>query len=285
MSTDSQHSRFVCTDCGKSYKAVETLNRHRKNHIQGIEYSCNECHACFKRKDLLDRHSLIHANERPILNTCRSGKACDRCSRLKTKCDGQSTCARCQRGGHCCTYKSPRTRAGRSSAGTLSPLRSPRPSISETGSPENLGYSMSDPNYPLSDSGDSVTSDQCWNTSDTWVQGLDFAQDTNWSWPATDSIASGFPGLGPPYLDPSQPLQHSNPAMWNDLSPNDLSECSQVPPGSLNDVDYAFGTSATMLWPQYGIPEAAIDPALVGDFSFSMQEFEMMGMQCPYVQA
>ena len=98
-------SRHVCLDCGRRYKAVETLNRHMKNHSTTTEYCCDVCEASFKRKDLLDRHMHIHSSDRPGSLAARSQRACVRCSRLKTRCDSSMPCSRCVRGGHECVYR------------------------------------------------------------------------------------------------------------------------------------------------------------------------------------
>lgn len=104
-------SHHICPDCGRAYKAAETLNRHRKNHSESTPYSCSICTASFKRKDLLDRHIQIHDIARQPISRNRSHRACDRCSKLKTRCDNGAPCARCERGSHECTYRQTRCRA------------------------------------------------------------------------------------------------------------------------------------------------------------------------------
>jgi hypothetical protein len=98
----------ICSDCGRSYKAAETLNRHRKNHLASSQYPCHICEATFKRKDLLDRHLQIHANSSLNGRRRRGQRACVRCSRLKTRCDSSLPCTRCAQGRHDCVYKSAR---------------------------------------------------------------------------------------------------------------------------------------------------------------------------------
>ncbi|EME81640.1 uncharacterized protein MYCFIDRAFT_211422 [Pseudocercospora fijiensis CIRAD86] len=137
MSPSEKPSRHVCPDCGRSYKAAETLNRHRKNHSDTTAYTCDICHASFKRKDLLDRHSNIHSNGRQPTSRNRSQRACDRCSRLKTRCDNLVPCTRCTRGGHACTYrlKSCRARTDRSSTASIDTMPSSRSSVDLPGAP------------------------------------------------------------------------------------------------------------------------------------------------------
>ena len=104
---DTSDKRFKCPDCDKSYRAKETLNRHRKNHSRQAEHVCSICHVGFRRKDLLLRHSKIHRSDDSSIGPRerqRIRQACDRCSKLKTKCDAQSPCSSCVRGDHQCTY-------------------------------------------------------------------------------------------------------------------------------------------------------------------------------------
>ena len=97
--------RHVCPDCNRSYKAAETLTRHRQNHSEGIQHVCEICEAGFRRKDLLDRHLHIHQQGGSGGSRWRSPRACTRCSRLKIRCDNSITCSRCARGKHACIYK------------------------------------------------------------------------------------------------------------------------------------------------------------------------------------
>lgn len=87
--TGSKPQRYQCPDCDKSYRAKETLNRHRKNHSRHVDHVCHVCHVGFRRKDLLLRHYKIHRGDETtsghLKDRQRSRQACDRCSKLKTK--------------------------------------------------------------------------------------------------------------------------------------------------------------------------------------------------------
>jgi hypothetical protein len=87
--SDAKAQRYQCPDCEKSYRAKETLNRHRKNHSRHVDHVCHVCHVGFRRKDLLLRHYKIHRGDDPssghFKDRQRSRQACDRCSKLKTK--------------------------------------------------------------------------------------------------------------------------------------------------------------------------------------------------------
>jgi uncharacterized Zn-finger protein len=87
--SDIKSQRYQCPDCDKSYRAKETLNRHRKNHSRHVDHICHVCNVGFRRKDLLLRHYKIHRGDEStsghLKDRQRSRQACDRCSKLKTK--------------------------------------------------------------------------------------------------------------------------------------------------------------------------------------------------------
>lgn len=257
MSPDSQHPKFVCLDCGRSYKAVETLNRHRKNHVAGILYTCSACNASFKRKDILDRHRLIHDDIRKSAsNMSRSGKACDRCSRLKTKCDGLTTCTRCERGGHPCTYRHTTSRAstGRSSTKTLSPDQSPCLTTDEGGS------SGSSPSYSLSDPGYSMICHQSSETHDIWARELWTIEDTVCHWPDLDpSLDSN--SMFEVFESDSLQLQNPSPALYVDDLAGRVSD-SLLPFISCTGPENVYRSYAATSWPQHHalVPDYLIKP-------------------------
>ena len=100
-------SNFTCPDCGKQYKAKETLTRHRKNHETSAQYTCSTCSNTFKRKDLLTRHIATHeSKERGVLRARRANNsACERCSLRKLRCDGSTTCSGCARASEPCIHR------------------------------------------------------------------------------------------------------------------------------------------------------------------------------------
>ncbi|KAL9087064.1 MAG: hypothetical protein Q9159_003828 [Coniocarpon cinnabarinum] len=100
------HSGHICPECGKSYKAKETLTRHRKNHDATPQYACHLCPSSFRRKDLLSRHIATHESKgdgqlraRRLNNT-----ACERCCQRKLRCDGQHPCDGCAAVADTCVY-------------------------------------------------------------------------------------------------------------------------------------------------------------------------------------
>ncbi|EME43591.1 hypothetical protein DOTSEDRAFT_72828 [Dothistroma septosporum NZE10] len=185
--------RFVCSDCGRSYKAAETLNRHRKNHQENTAYECSVCSASFKRKDLLDRHSQIHIGGKPVTARNRSTRACDRCSRLKTRCDNLIPCTRCSRGAHECSYQHVRSRArtDRSSASISSSVRSSPQLHAED-------MSISSVESPPPPHHDSSTFDQGWTSQAKYPDTL-WTQAADWQWPedtATTQQYSNYASSG-----------------------------------------------------------------------------------------
>ena len=107
---------YPCPECGKTYKAKETLTRHRKNHTTTSQYSCHLCDSSFKRKDLLTRHVATHeSKEDGQLRTRRANNSsCDRCSTRKLRCDGNTPCTNCADAEQQCCYQDTQ----RSMAGT-----------------------------------------------------------------------------------------------------------------------------------------------------------------------
>ena len=84
------HPGYACPECGKSYKAKETLTRHRKNHDATAQYTCHLCSSSFRRRDLLSRHVATHeSREDGQLRTRRANhSACERCLQRKLRCNG-----------------------------------------------------------------------------------------------------------------------------------------------------------------------------------------------------
>jgi hypothetical protein len=186
-------SKHVCPDCGRSYKAAETLNRHRKNHIEGSEYSCTACDASFKRKDLLDRHSQIHTNGHRATNKYRSPRACVRCSRLKTRCDNGSPCTRCARGGHACQYRPRRASSHRRAASV-----SEATSMHSSSSAETLSDAMG-PTATLAASPYMSTSTRATPCMSEPVPAVDWSWNWDLSMDLMDSNGwQSFPTLGEP---------------------------------------------------------------------------------------
>ena len=60
VSEESDARKHVCSQCGKRFKAPESLTRHMGNHESQRPHGCTLCSASFTRKDLLSRHIKTH---------------------------------------------------------------------------------------------------------------------------------------------------------------------------------------------------------------------------------
>ncbi|KAF2170755.1 hypothetical protein M409DRAFT_51017 [Zasmidium cellare ATCC 36951] len=242
--TSIKPSKHVCPDCGRPYKAAETLNRHRKNHSETSQYACSICDAAFKRKDLLDRHVQIHSGGKPAASRNRSHRACDRCSRLKTRCDNLTPCTRCSKGSHECSYKQLRSRArtDRSSASTTSSIHSsPHMTAEElssiVGTPEEIS---------------TFDSNQSWAGNDGMVDSL-WLQDPAWEWPpmvpnmsAMESEPSSLRSTLLPHVkDTIEPTFALDPALH--IGKTQAPTSSPIPSGTMYD-DVSFDGSNSMPW-------------------------------------
>lgn len=255
---DVKASRHVCSDCGRSYKAAETLNRHRKNHSDTTRYNCDICDSSFKRKDLLDRHSNIHASGRLSFSRSRSQRACDRCSRLKTRCDNLVSCTRCTKGGHECTYKlrSSRARTDRSSSTASFGSSAPSPYLGGVCGPStpNAIPALSMPQNQYQQQQQPIT-----NCHGPWPEG-DIWGTNQWQWPTDvvdmSDLTQPFlhhhsTSLPPSILDPQCDI--SNLPDWsNELDPrlvgnnnNDATSMFSPPRQQQHHLSYdsAFGAS------------------------------------------
>jgi hypothetical protein len=102
LAVDPMHS---CDICHRTYTTKGALTRHLNNHTQRLVCTCPECGVSFRRKDLMARHVRIHeaATTSPKPRQ-RSHTACQRCRRLRGKCNGQQPCAVCSKAQIPCVY-------------------------------------------------------------------------------------------------------------------------------------------------------------------------------------
>lgn len=186
LKMSAKPSCHACPDCGRRYKAAETLNRHRKNH-SAIAHQCEVCDSAFKRKDLLDRHLKIHASGRKPSSRTRSHRACDRCSRLKSRCDNLFPCTRCTRGGQECTYKHKSSRK-----------RTERSSVASTSSCASSMTSHDSPQIPIAtppgafDSSNNCAVQPKLELPDAWKDDI-WLEEPMWQWPAPRTESSDAP--------------------------------------------------------------------------------------------
>ncbi|CZR66562.1 uncharacterized protein PAC_16463 [Phialocephala subalpina] len=116
-----------CAYCGRFFNRHEHLQRHVLTHTKVRPFKCAICHISFTRRDLVRKHyrthtqSEVEAYENAIAESLQNGEelhaqpldgqrasmACAACAKIKTKCDHQNPCGRCQSKGLTCT---PRTK-------------------------------------------------------------------------------------------------------------------------------------------------------------------------------
>ncbi|XP_078040764.1 zinc finger E-box-binding homeobox 1-like [Augochlora pura] len=60
--TSLQHANYVCTDCGKGYKWLDSLKRHKRVDCGNKEkrFSCHMCNKKFKYRYELKNHITAH---------------------------------------------------------------------------------------------------------------------------------------------------------------------------------------------------------------------------------
>lgn len=97
------HQLFQCTQCSKSYKRPEHLQRHVAVHKGTREYRCAKCASTFQRSDVLARHAKAcngQRSRRPSVNR----RACDTCIKGKRACSFTPPCLNCRKRGIDCTF-------------------------------------------------------------------------------------------------------------------------------------------------------------------------------------
>ncbi|KAJ6151208.1 hypothetical protein N7470_007802 [Penicillium chermesinum] len=91
---------FRCTVCQRGFTRVDHLKRHHLRHSGQKPYSCVFCNEAFARCDNLRDHytDCAKRGDRKIPETGQRGRrrhACQSCTLMKLRCDGQSPCGSC----------------------------------------------------------------------------------------------------------------------------------------------------------------------------------------------
>ncbi|KAL4782715.1 hypothetical protein BJX76DRAFT_281072 [Aspergillus varians] len=91
---------FCCTVCQRGFTRIDHLKRHHLRHSGLKPYSCNFCSESFARCDNLRDHytDCAKRGDREIPETGQRGRrrhACQSCTSMKLRCDGQSPCGSC----------------------------------------------------------------------------------------------------------------------------------------------------------------------------------------------
>ncbi|KAL4883948.1 hypothetical protein BJY04DRAFT_183566, partial [Aspergillus karnatakaensis] len=91
---------FCCTICQRGFTRIDHLKRHHLRHSGLKPYSCIFCDESFARCDNLRDHyaDCAKRGDREIPETGQRGRrrhACQSCTSMKLRCDGQSPCGSC----------------------------------------------------------------------------------------------------------------------------------------------------------------------------------------------
>ncbi|KAL2007443.1 hypothetical protein VTN00DRAFT_8881 [Thermoascus crustaceus] len=91
---------FRCTICQRGFTRIDHLKRHHLRHSGLKPYSCIFCNEAFARCDNLRDHypDCSQRGDRQIPETGQRGRrrhACESCTSMKLRCDGESPCSSC----------------------------------------------------------------------------------------------------------------------------------------------------------------------------------------------
>ncbi|KAJ5166261.1 uncharacterized protein N7482_005042 [Penicillium canariense] len=99
---------FRCTICQRGFTRIDHLKRHHLRHSGQKPYSCVFCNESFARCDNLRDHyaDCAQRGDRQIPETGQRGRrrhACQSCTAMKLRCDGNTPCESCVKRGFMCT--------------------------------------------------------------------------------------------------------------------------------------------------------------------------------------
>ena len=174
---------FECSQCSKSYKRQEHLQRHIAVHKGTRAYRCARCASTFQRSDVLGRHVKTCAGTQSRRSSVIR-RACDACFKSKRACSIVPPCLNCRKRGVPCTFTAANAK------------QTTRPDTSTSASGEHLSLE------PIpSTSTDASTAWIPLADDDLWSQFLDtslpdlIADDLDWSL-LTKGSESEKPSLG-----------------------------------------------------------------------------------------
>jgi hypothetical protein len=101
------NKRYICSRCQASFSRSSHLRRHALIHEPTDSHVCESCNKSFSRLDALRRHRKVHNTSKWSDDRASSGptsfqkaekvkKSCERCSRMKLRCEGGRPCQRCK---------------------------------------------------------------------------------------------------------------------------------------------------------------------------------------------
>ncbi|RAL16151.1 uncharacterized protein BO97DRAFT_384209 [Aspergillus homomorphus CBS 101889] len=100
--TSASSKHFCCTICQRGFTRIDHLKRHELRHTGVKPYSCIFCTESFARCDNLRDHytDCDKRGDQKVPETGQRGRrrhACQSCTSMKLRCDGQSPCGSCQK--------------------------------------------------------------------------------------------------------------------------------------------------------------------------------------------
>ncbi|GAM37648.1 hypothetical protein TCE0_024r07737 [Talaromyces pinophilus] len=100
MTKQTLDKNFRCNICQRGFTRIDHLKRHHLRHSGVKPYSCIFCSEAFARCDNLRDHypDCAQRGDNPIPETGQRGRrrhACESCTSMKLRCDGQSPCSSC----------------------------------------------------------------------------------------------------------------------------------------------------------------------------------------------
>ncbi|CRG88903.1 Regulatory protein ADR1 [Talaromyces islandicus] len=100
MKQQTSDKHFRCNICQRGFTRIDHLKRHHLRHSGVKPYSCVFCSESFARCDNLRDHypDCPQRGNRPIPETGQRGRrrhACESCTSMKLRCDGESPCSSC----------------------------------------------------------------------------------------------------------------------------------------------------------------------------------------------
>ncbi|KAL1983961.1 hypothetical protein VTN96DRAFT_9735 [Rasamsonia emersonii] len=120
---------FRCTICQRGFTRIDHLKRHHLRHSGLKPYSCIFCSEAFARCDNLRDHypDCPKRGDRQIPETGQRGRrrhACESCTAMKLRCDGESPCSSCIKRNLKCNNQRKKPATGAESAKPLTSVKS-----------------------------------------------------------------------------------------------------------------------------------------------------------------
>ncbi|OJJ38270.1 hypothetical protein ASPWEDRAFT_35893, partial [Aspergillus wentii DTO 134E9] len=101
-SASSTDKHFRCTICQRGFTRIDHLKRHHLRHSGLKPYSCVFCNESFARCDNLRDHyaNCAKRGDQQVPSTSQRGRrrhACQSCTSMKLRCDGDTPCGSCRK--------------------------------------------------------------------------------------------------------------------------------------------------------------------------------------------